>query len=360
MVVLLDNDIFEEGASEEEKRDLIFLIHLLIYYSDRYNVMFYDFPGDLKILENISPQDKAVLEGQYIKSVTENWKDDCKISKRGDDIEDKKIFSVKEAIIYLLQPVSVILENGLNDSYFLLALFRNFDSERKVERFYNEKWLRFENAGGCGNIENLIESMILFYQNKIKFLRCFVIVDSDKRYPTEVTHKYDHLIKYLNEKSVNYHILEKRNMENYLPVEDLMLDPQFNNWKNAFSYLEPPQKDHYNMSEGFLGELSNEEKKDIKSLFDKEKRGRMHEAKRAMAERIKEKLDKNIMDLFSNVSAGNFIHLMNGMGLGNFKSKYPEFFNNEIVNKRRMEQLVAHQNDPQELTKIVDKIKSIL
>jgi len=53
-----------------------------------------------------------------------------------------------------------------------------------------------------------------------KYLRCFVLVDSDKKFPNDTTKQNRvNLFQFLDSLGIPYHELEKREMENYLPDE---------------------------------------------------------------------------------------------------------------------------------------------
>ena len=50
---------------------------------------------------------------------------DCEVCKDGDSYSKEKKFTIPEAIRYLSQPASIVVENSLNDSYFICSLLKN-------------------------------------------------------------------------------------------------------------------------------------------------------------------------------------------------------------------------------------------
>ena len=110
---------------------------------------------------------------------------DCKIMNTGDAHSDLPYFSIDEGIRYLAQPLTIIMENNNNDAKFidtLIECYHRYDLQKAMA----EGWLTCDNAGGCSNVPNLIRRMLKQNGDKSKFLRCFVILDSDAFYPGHI------------------------------------------------------------------------------------------------------------------------------------------------------------------------------
>lgn len=199
-----------------------------------------------------------------------------------------KNFNIEEAIRFFSQPVSIVLENNKNDSYFIEAIIYHFDKAGIVKEHLRNGWLRFENAGGYRNVQNFLEGCFKsFYDlasrnNKepSHYYRGMIILDSDKNYTNEpIKQQYNNLIQ--NFPDIIFHILDKRAMENYMPeevYEDIKQEiksnkTEHNNWEkmiswiDTFLYLSHDQKNFLNISDGFPKYIDKEskERKPIKN-----------------------------------------------------------------------------------------------
>ncbi len=361
MKVKIDYDIFDSIKTSQQQQELLFLLNILTY-KQRYDLIIIDDVLKTNAYSNMSKSDQAIINQSFIYSTIASKKDfDCVVTKNGHIEYDDKKFSLEEAIRYLIQPLSIIVENSSNDAHFLLSVFRAFDVEKKLIHAYNNGWLQFDNAGGCGNVLNLLESRRQFYAGKTKFLHCYILLDSDKRFPNDVNPKYNKLIKQLQEWKISYHILEKRCMENYLPevaMEKILGNNDNNKWIKAYQSLTPIQKDYFCIAEGFSKDLTKANLKDVEN----EKKGKKYKKGLHKVSLVRKYLPNDIKSLYQTVSEGNFIHLEKGLNIkGNFKDEYPKAFDNiGYVYRKTLEQITAHQNNPQELTQISNEIKSIL
>jgi hypothetical protein len=94
-------------------------------------------------------------------------------------------FNLEEAKRYFNQPLIIILENRLNDSYFLNAIISNFKNRSKtIKRHLENGWLDYGNGGGLDNITNEIKAMMNSFNNlpkeNHKYLRCFVLIKNSR------------------------------------------------------------------------------------------------------------------------------------------------------------------------------------
>lgn len=350
MNVLIEKEIFEQATTEEQKLELSFLLYLIWYHKKRYLLILNEDVRDCQFV-----QDKQISEELGLclqNTIVGSLEGDCTIAQRGIGISDQKVFTVSEGIKYLLQPLSIIVENSLNDAHFVRAIMRCYDSSGMLIKHDKEQWLQFENAGGCSNIVNYIQSRI-DHCGKVKFLRCFVLVDGDKHYPTENVKKYDKLTQKLNNWNIGYHILEKRCMENYVPIDAIPTTPQTLHWKMAYQNLKPEQRDFLNIGGGFHGDIEKGKKEP-----GMPSKGKL---KRVLKHNIRAFRDKNVEIFYGSVSSGNFLHLCKGIKIPNFKTKFPEFFDDQIhVYRKAFDELISHQQNTKELEEIVNALRKLI
>ena len=359
MKVRIDKSVFTDAKDGNKQLELAFLLHIILY-KNRYELKIEDgevlgtdsfgklMQSDRDTIEQIIAMDIVASSNSY----------DCVVKTGGDAEEVQKVFSAEEAILYLLQPYSVILENGLNDAHFMNAVFRLFDPTGILSHYQTEGWIRYENAGGCSNVKNFLQARIQQFGGKQKFLRCYVLLDGDKRYPTDTAPdvKYKTLKAQLGIWNVGYHVLEKRCMENYMPDEAIraVAGTTYKDWADAYMTLSAEQKDFLDISEGFETDITREEKKTVRAkeslLMTKDK----HRRKKSY---VRGYLPQDEQNFYMSVSNGNFLHLEKGLKIKNFKVKFPETFGNSVVTYRaNLLSRTSHQSDPLELSTIAQSI----
>lgn len=362
MTVKVEGDIFDWVDDRDKLLALLFLFNVVLY-KKRHDLVITDAEAlDSDAFKQLPSSMQSVIKESWIYSTTRSIKEvDCSVASRGGDETVNRIFSLEEAIRYLLQPLSVIVENSLNDGHFLLAVFRCFDESQRLIDGYREGWLQFENAGGCGNVRNFLEARRQFFGGKLKFLRCFVLLDGDKRFPNEVVGKYNKLIGMLTEWRIPYHILEKRCIENYLPDEAMKrsFDNKRNReWINAYMSLSEVQKDYFCVAEGFQKELTKEDKRAI----ERKKKSAAYKKNPNPPSLVRIFMPNDLREFYKDVSDGNFKHLEQGLVLkGDFKDTYPlAFENSNWIYRKSLEQRTSHQKEPDELQTISDRILRLL
>lgn len=269
---------------------------------------------------------------------------------------NKSCFGLKEALKYLEQPFVIVIENRKNDAAFIDCLLNNFPKEGKdIIIFKNEKWLKYGMGGGSTisqDIDAELDSFTnsVFTKDKHLYLRYFVIVDSDRRYPTmELDIDKINLIEKLILNNIPYHILEKREIENYLP--DIAFEDINDNVEFITSYLKlnETQKDYFNLELGF-GSKSNQF-----ISFDKLSKEEQH---------FYFDLDTNQKKIFRN----NTMQKLNSSDKINFKEEFPKLFLSKKVNKDNLLQRCSHHSevedvhayDKKELPNLVKKINDLL
>jgi hypothetical protein len=192
--------------------------------------------------------------------------------------------------------------------------------------------------GGGSTIPNVIKNeKKRFKNNKGRFpkeshvyLRYFVLIDSDKTHPkAPLKEDKNILIKLFEENNIEYHILEKREMENYIP--EFILSSFNDNYLNLYIKLSSSeQKDFFDLEKG----------------FNKNRSDRNY--------------DSNILKLYESVSNDDWNMLKNGIKISpydkQFKSEFPKLFMDSSVDLNSLQARCGTN----ELKEILDKIAALL
>lgn len=366
-------NITKEVFEKSDLKSLNFLYQILSWYpvgsSARYNIVVdtekvksTDNFEKLSAIEE-SLEDFLNLEYSYFTTSSSN------ISYKITQKKAQKNFNLEEAILFFNQPISVILENNKNDSLFIRAIITHFgkiDGVNKAEEHLNNRWLQFENAGGCSNIPNFIESFIERFKKiadkngrqPSDYFRGIIIIDSDREYPTQPS-KHDPLVNKLEELGIDVskiHLLEKRMMENYLPREvfeeiqrqyAVQQNIDLNDWLNVYLTLTDRQQlDYINISDGFPPK--------------KDKYNADGSRKRVPDEILTlfslSDTDLNFQKLDKGLKFQGFDERSNLKTWGSFKDEFPNLFRKPIVNKQTLEA----RDGSGELQRIADKINQLL
>ena len=340
MLIKIDKDIFEG----ENFRGLNTLIQILSW-KGRYE-LFIDLPFvlDSDLFKRLDEDDRVNIEGQFNKCVTESKRPGFHVSESEDNA-----FNIEEAIRFFTQPVAIVLENSLNDGPFVRAIIEHFDKKGILSEHLKNSWIKFGNSGGKDNFVNYLSAELRTFRNLPKenhhYLRAFVITDSDKKFPDmEQENDKKRIIEFLEENNIPFHILEKREMENYLPDEAIDSIPDNREFIDAYLKLKPVQKDYFDLEKGFPNRNFEQLSNGIKDLF----RGVNEEdkkvfRKRSLAEKYK--------------SSGQ-----------TFKSEFPKLFHSAKVTKETLLKRCAHHSDkpekhpynPKELPGLVERIAKLL
>jgi len=328
MVVEIKPDVFEDDRFYS---DLRYIIDICT------NEPRYDFHVDFYEIEHtnsfkkLDVDQQEVIIGFYNRSIINNWKFTHSISESSNEF-----YSIKEAKRLLNQPFYIFLENSFNDGYFVDCIRKYYKKQsKKINRHKDENWLMYEMGGGS-TIDKAIESKLKSFENlpkpKHKYLRSFVLVDSDKRYPTEsYKTELNRLIVFLEQNEIPFHILEKREMENYLPNEVFDEIEDNKTFVEAFRRLSPEQKDFFDLEKGFPNKNFDDLPNEIKSLYNN--------------------IDVDDKKTFRK----------NGIQLnGNFKSEFPKFFESELITRENLLERCKHQENPNELPDLLKEINELL
>jgi hypothetical protein len=349
MVIEIEKEVFEN----RDFKGLNFFLQLCTY-KDRYRV-YTEIDNALlnsKFFKRLDYDDQSSLI-EYYDNLIRNQTSTSdvflsfkyKISSAVSEIKD--VFTIDEAIRYFIQPLSIVLENSKNDAYFINAIFKHFTDNTRIKTYLENNWIQFENAGGCDNIKNFIEGKkqsfnALHKSDKSKYLRCFVLMDSDKLHPIQpLKNNKKSTLRFLVTNSVSRHILRKRSIENYIPIEaieTLKTNSNYTSWIEAYKSLEEPQKDFFSIENG---------------LSDLDEFQQFKKTKEQINLETNNLYDKILVEPLSDLT------LMTGIkqkGFGKFKNNFPKLFENKQVTKENLSSRAG--ND--ELERIVQKIVHLL
>lgn len=248
-----------------------------------------------------------------------------------------------EAFNFLNAPLQIILENSRNDAYFLRAIFRCFRQDSKtIENHIDNRWIKFVMGGGS-TVQQVIETELesfssdRFTGDKKEYLRCFVLLDSDKEYSAAPLKQGTiNLVQFLTANQVPFHILEKREMENYIP--DIAFGSVTENrpFVEAYLRLTADQKDYFDLEKGFRDVNFNSLPEEFKIFFS------------------------SVNEQDKAVFRANDLKCFTAKGRDNFKSECPKLFQLECVDKASLVARTHHQQNPNELKDIIQKIREQL
>ena len=257
---------------------------------------------------------------------------------------NKNTFSLIEASEVLCKPLTIILENIEYDAHFINAIIEKNKSGALIKEHYDKGWLVYTNGGG-NNIPNVINGMKdRFEKNKAEFpkdstayIRAFVIIDSDKKYPStaEVAEDKIPLLDYIK-RNAPFHVMLKREMENYLPDEIYDEISENESFKKSFLALNPSQKDYFDLEKGFPDKNFNQLDTEIQTLYS----DIGDESKKVFR---KEKLT---------------FHKKDGKK-DSFKARFSQLFLSRNITKENLERRAKSTNE-NELKDILQKINDLL
>lgn len=127
--------------------------------------------------------------------------------------------TVGDARRLLREPLSIVLEDAVNDGAFLLALTRVAgEGGRRLRERLDRSWVRVAHGGGIDSIPRLLRALD---EAPAQRLRCHVLVDHDGDVadaPSQSSRTVEDACK---ERGVPFHRLRRRAIENYAPREAL-------------------------------------------------------------------------------------------------------------------------------------------
>lgn len=156
----------------------------------------------------------------------------------------------------IAMPFQIWLENGINDGRFLrLALSRS--NSLLLKKLENEQRVEPKTLGGISEMKKNLnkKATSLGYRNKR-----FVFCDSDAPRKGSLQPEARKIVDTCVANSIPHHCLERRSIENYLPVDYLIskIHPNVRAKSsdcikyNAFKKLTEEQQHHYHMKVGIM------------------------------------------------------------------------------------------------------------
>jgi len=343
MLYSFSNDIFDNlDQNSTELLDKIWFI------SKEKHFLFIKNEDDLTIIKNSdwykglrkSSQEQINLQLKNSIFINKNK------SKLIISLSDKNAYSLVEALAILEEPLIVILEHIEYDKYFIDALINNFIGGERLKEYYNRGWLKYTNGGG-NNIPNVLRVMkdrfdknkSDFPKNSAFYTRTFVIIDSDKKYPStdgvEVAINKNDLLQSIKRDSA-YHVTLKREMENYLPDEVFREIVDNEGFKQAYIRLRPEQKDFFDIQKGFPNKNFNQLDDNIRNLYDD------------ISDDDKKTFRKQQLEFFKEDGRK-----------ANFKASFPKLFQSSNISQANLKAR-AKSTDENELEIILQKINDLL
>lgn len=161
--------------------------------------------------------------------------------------------SLEVALPLLRAPLRVLVENRQNDGAFLQTVAPRPWRE-KLRQAIQRRWIELEHGGGA-DMQARLATL-----TREEALRLWAMFDSDAREPGKPSELSERLCGTCHQQKVPYHRLQRRSIENYLPVKALE-SWAYTGGRNrrssrrrivaAFSHMQPEQRHHYNMKGGF-------------------------------------------------------------------------------------------------------------
>ncbi|EOA6549854.1 alpha amylase C-terminal domain-containing protein [Vibrio vulnificus] len=168
------------------------------------------------------------------------------------------ILTPDDAVVVLKKPVELYLENSRNDKRFLSLVLNKY--ERMLLSKLEDKELISFSSGGVDELYKLLCDNV---SKKGRRNKRFVLIDSDSTAPNVISESAVRITEHCQSNSISYHVLERRAIENYLPIQFLInrLRPEYKvptnkDYKKYTTYLSmtPEQRYHFHMKKGFNDE----------------------------------------------------------------------------------------------------------
>ena len=181
------------------------------------------------------------------------------------------VLSLADALVLLRSEFRVLVENNHSDRDFLLAIMPA-EWKAKILDMESKGWLRFELGGGVTQMTETVRNMA---GNHLERVSTWVMFDSDALAPHRPGPNIPALVN-LCTRLVPFHCLERRAIENYIPLMAL------NHWADlpardrevklakarALPQASRSQRAHYNMKYGFNGDANRADLNNVGTLFD--------------------------------------------------------------------------------------------
>jgi hypothetical protein len=263
MMVLLAPTLFTDHAVDEAD-----LIEVICHgFAGRHDVVVFP-PLDAVVCDWLGQQSSGVrdkcrlaldasLERQSTQPCLSTIKVDVVVM---DTWGDTPLLSLDSAKQLLQTPFKVWLENDINDGNFLLRTAKPEVRER-LRYALDRNWLLFQHANGITSIPQRADVIGVSPKDRI---RTFFLFDSDARLPQCPSRHARSAADKCREKGVPFHCLDRRAIENYIPLSALRRwayasPPRRETKRRAehvrvFARLTAVQRHHFNVADGFAGD----------------------------------------------------------------------------------------------------------
>lgn len=289
--------------------------------------------------QELRPSYKKEIETLYIAS--------AQVPKKSNKITISSItsedcYSLIEAEAVLTTPFKIIFENIEYDAYFLESIIHCYPRlGQKIIEHKKNGWLEYCNGGG-ENIANVLVSLkerfesqkSEFPKDSYRYVRGFVLLDSDKQYPNDSTEKSLHTI--VKQSGLAYWILQKREKENYLPIEVFEEIEKNDDFIKSIKRLKPPQLDYFDLEKGFPDKNFTQLDPEIQNLYV------------LISEEDKNIFRKNKLTFYKIDEKKD-----------SFKARFSKLFSSNMVTTESMERRASSTNKD-ELRQIIEKINELL
>lgn len=183
------------------------------------------------------------------------------------------VLCLKDAVEFLQRPFRILVEDNVADRNFVLAVAMS-ESRKVLSEGETKNWITFEHGGGSG----LVKRAEQYCAKQLEALRTWVLTDSDALAPGLCSAQARSVAKACG-RNIVFHQLQRRAIENYLPLAALEYWAEHacmtashrmerKQSVRALKLLEPEQRQHYNMKEGFRGDANRSDKDDAKALYE--------------------------------------------------------------------------------------------
>ena len=344
MQVRIHKDIFNDSSNNDVLNDI-----LAFFRHDRHQLILDDyddieaFKSSIWAQKELNSRDLKLIN-EFIITSTRREKNKLLINLSNQNNQD--YFSPREAYLYLNQPLIVLVENAEFEPPFVNAIIKNFDESGVLIEGKKGHWWKYVMDAGSsvkqvinGDIENNFDDEA-FVKEKSRYLRYFVLIDSDKEYPSMEVSAVTAKEEYLKRHNVKYHVFFKREKENYLPFNILEgFGEQY--FKLYMEFENDEQKDFFDIEKGFKNKNKSDGnwKTEVKELYN-----------------------------FNKISDNDWGVLRKGVSQievfskDKFKADFSRLFAN--ANKIDMLNRISHQplydEDNNEFQHIVNQIKAVL
>jgi hypothetical protein len=164
--------------------------------------------------------------------------------------------TIEDAFDVLHRPYRLLVENAHADGAFLLCMATP-DERRFLEERIEREWLEIETCGGIGGLPARAETLRRRLRDSLR-LRCSAMFDGDALQPGASSVHARTAVEACGQ-TIHHHMLARRAIENYLPLEALRRWCDKSKGKEArqrkaklraFSRLARSQRDHFHMKSG--------------------------------------------------------------------------------------------------------------